>query len=65
MTTFKENKNTIHNSLIFNCNCLMAPGIIIHNNKAFCRWCKKELIKGGSMVYNSDCFDNKKEKNEC
>ena len=49
----EDDELIIYDSFVFDCTCLVNPGIIIHNNKAFCRWCKKELIKGGSIVCNS------------
>jgi len=62
----QDKQTIIYDTLVFNCNCLVNPGIIIHNNKAFCRWCKKELIKGGSIVCNSKHFTEVEgEENKC
>ena len=41
-------------SFILNCSCNISPGIIIENNKIVCRWCRKELVKGGTMIFNQE-----------
>jgi hypothetical protein len=54
--TDQNDKTNIYESFVFDCDCSTSPGIIIENNKIYCRWCKKELIKGGSIICNPNTF---------
>lgn len=57
--TQAEQPQELIQSYIFDCDCKNSPGIIIKDNRILCRWCKKELIKGGLIVTKNDSQTNK------
>ncbi len=49
-----------YQSYLKDCDC-KRDGIILHEGKAVCRWCRKPYEKGGCLFYESEQFEKEKD----